>query len=76
MREEESYMGFWAASMLGLAVLFGLTMGIAGLIGMKVLSWSVLILLFMEMVLVMGTGIFLINRRRRYLVAVSSACEK
>lgn len=66
MDQKENYIGFWAACMLLLAALFGLTMGIASFIGIAMLSWTVLKLMVLEMVLVMGTGIFLVDRRRKY----------
>lgn len=56
--------------MLGLAMLFGLTMGIVALIDIVILPCVVLKLMVLEMILVMGTGIFLINRRHRYLMTV------
>lgn len=67
MDQKENYIGFWAACMLLLAALFGLTMGIASLIGMTIMSWPVFKLMALEMALVMGTGIFLIDRRHKYL---------
>lgn len=67
MEKKESYIGFWSACMLLQAVLLISTAGIAMQTGMGILSLRFLRLAALEAIIVMGGGIILIERRRRYL---------
>ena len=67
MEKKESYIGFWSACMLLQAALLTGTAGIAVLTGISIPSLPFLKLAALEVVIVMGGGITLIERRRRYL---------
>lgn len=67
MEKKENYIGFWSACMLLQAVLLIGTAEIAVQTGMSVLSLSFLKLAALEVIIVMGGGIILIEKRRRYL---------
>lgn len=67
MEKKENYIGFWSVCMLLQAVLLIGTAGIAVQTGMSVLSLSFLKLAALEVIIVMGGGIILIEGRRRYL---------
>lgn len=67
MKKKESYIGFWSACMLLQAVSLISTAGIVVQTGMGILSSLFLKLAALEVAGVMGGGIILIERRRRYL---------
>ena len=67
MEKKEKYIGFWSACMLLQAVLLIGTAGIAVRTGIGILSSLFLKLAALEVAGVMGGGIILIERRRRYL---------
>lgn len=67
MEKKENYIGFWSACMLLQAVLLIGTAGIAVQTGIGILSSLFLKLAALEVAGVMGGGIILIERRRRYL---------
>lgn len=61
MEKKENYIGFWSACMLLQAVLLIGTAEIAVQTGMSVLSLSFLKLAALEVIIVMGGGIMLIE---------------
>ena len=61
MEKKENYIGFWSACMLLQAVLLIGTVEIAVQTGMSVLSLSFLKLTALEVIIVMGGGIMLIE---------------
>ena len=66
MEKKENYIGFWSACMLLQAVLLIGTAGIAVQTGMSVLSLSFLKLAALEVIIVMGGGIILIESHHRH----------
>lgn len=65
MEERENHIGFWAVCMLVLAALFIATGIIARLIDTAVSPWMIIGCIAFEIILIMGTGMILINRKNR-----------